>query len=542
MRRTPEVIDVWFDSGAMPYAQWHYPFENQQEFRTHFPADYICEAVDQTRGWFYSLLAISTLLDLGPAYRHVIVNDLVLDAQGLKMSKSRGNIVDPWQVINVHGADAIRWYFVTVSQPWVPKRFDADAMSESVRRIFDTLANTYRFFAMYANLESWRPSAADPAPAGRSTMDRWILSRVTGLAAQVHGDLAGYDLTRAARAIGDFIVDDLSNWYVRCSRDRFYGRAGHANEADTRGAFATLRDVLVAVAKLMAPFVPFHADWLHRALRDDASVHLERFPVAAAGGAAPGTHDVALEAGMDAVRELVRLGRAAREKVRIRVRQPLRTLYAVTPDGTSLDADLVEVLKAELNIKDVRFPDRAEELLAWKAVPNFRVLGKRFGGRTQEAAARIRELPSDAIAAFRRGGSLSVAVAGETFELSADEVEIREEPRGELVVETEGGYTVAIDATLDEELRLEGLARELVNRIQRQRRESKLEVSDRIRLGIFGEPAITEAAARHRLSIMHETLAVDLVTGGEPAGSHDSLQSADLDGISAHIGLSRVHA
>jgi len=542
MRRTPEVIDVWFDSGAMPYAQWHYPFENQDEFRRHFPADYICEAVDQTRGWFYSLLAISTLLDLGPAYRHVVVNDMVLDAQGLKMSKSKGNVVDPWQVIGVHGADAIRWYFVTVSQPWVPKRFDADAMSESVRRIFDTLAHTYRFFSLYANLENWQPTDADPPLAARSTMDRWVLSRVTGLAALVHEDLAGYDLTRAARAIGEFIVDDLSNWYVRCSRDRFYGRAGHGNEADTRGAFATLREVLVAVTKLLAPFVPFHADWLHRALCDDRSVHLERFPSAEAGGEAPGLHDAPLEAAMDAVRELVRLGRAVREKVRIRVRQPLRTLYAVMPDGATVDGDLIELLKAELNIKDVRFPDRAEELLSWKATPNFRLLGKRFGGRTQEAASRIRELPSDMVAAFRQSGSLSIVVNGEPFALSGEEIEIREEPRGELVVETEGGYTVAIDATIDDELRMEGLARELVNRIQRQRRESKLEVSDRIRLGIFGEPSIIDAATRHRASIMHETLAVDLETGKEPAGSHDSMQSADLDGIMAIIGLSRVQA
>jgi len=539
LRRTPEVIDVWFDSGAMPYAQWHYPFENRDEFERHFPADYICEGLDQTRGWFYSLMAISTLLDRGPAYRNVVVNDLVLDAQGLKMSKSRGNVVNPWDAIGQFGADAIRWYFVTASQPWVPKRFDPDALAESARRTFETLKNTYHFFALYANLEGWQP--ADPVPArDRSTLDRWVLSRVTGLAEQVHADLEAYDITRAARAIGEFIVDDLSNWYVRRSRDCFYGRAGRADARDARAAFATLHETLVAVTRLLAPFVPFHADWLHRALMQGASVHLERIPVPPAGGTAPGPRDPALEQGMAAVRELVRLGRAVRDRVRIRTRQPLRTMYAVAPARHTLGPELLEVLKDELNIKEVRFPDHAEDLLTYRATPNFRVLGKRFGGRTQNAAERIRALPSAELAAFKRGGAtLAIEVDGERFELGPDEIEIRDEPRGELVVESDAGFTVALDTTVDTELRLEGIARELVNRIQRLRRDAGLDVSDRIRLGIYGNSQVAASVEAHGPSIARETLAVELKTGPQPPAD-EAVNQVDLDGTAIWIALARV--
>jgi isoleucyl-tRNA synthetase len=534
MRRTPEVIDVWFDSGAMPYAQWHYPFENEAEFRRHFPADFICEGIDQTRGWFYSLLAIATMLGDGVPYGAVIVNDMILDAEGQKMSKSKGNVVDPWAAIASFGADAIRWYFMTVSQPWIPKRYDTEALADAARRTFDTLANTYRFFEMYANLEGWAPSADDPAVAARSTTDRWILSRAASVAMLVNGALEAYDVTRAARAIGDLIVDDVSNWYVRRSRDRFYGSA---DAVDTRAAFRTLHDVLVTVARMLAPIVPFHADWLHRALTSGASVHLASFPTGM-----DGPRDDALERGMDAVRTLARLGRAARDRIRVRVRQPLRTLDAVVPAGVRLPEPLLEVLRGELNVKRVRFLQRAEELVALRAQPSFRVLGKRFGPRTQEAAAAIRALDSDRLIAFRGGGALTIELDGEQHTLSAEEVEIREEPRGDVVVESGGGFTVALDPTIDEVLRLEGLARELVSRIQRLRREHGFAVSDRIRLGIFAEAAVAEATERHRAYIAGETLAVELQSGAVvperayAAGVHE----VDLDGATAWIGLERA--
>ncbi len=537
MRRTPEVIDAWFDSGSMPYAQWHYPFENDKVWRRHFPADFICEGVDQTRGWFYSLMAISTMLGHGPAYRAVVVNDLLLDAEGLKMSKSRGNVVNPWDAIDEFGADVVRWYLLTVSQPWVPKRFDPAALAENARRTFDTLAHTYRFFTLYANLEGWTPAPADPAAGDRGILDRWILSRAAGLAAGVKADLDAYEVTRAARSIGDFVVDDLSNWYVRRGRDRFWGSA---DAADTRAAFATLHDVLLVVARLLAPFTPFHADWLFRGLTGAGrSVHLERFP-GADGGAALPVRDPRLEAGMEAVRELVRLGRAARERARIRVRQPLRTLYAVAPDRGVVSADLLVLLQDELNIKDVQFLDRAEELLTYRAIPNFRVVGKRFGGRTQRAADRIRALESDALLAFRSGAPLDIELDGERFALSADEVELREEPRGELVVETDGGFTVALDTNIDEALRLEGLARELVNRIQRLRREAGLHVSDRIRVHIHGDAQLAATTAVHGEWIAGETLAVELGTEQSLPPADAGLQQLDIDGVAVWIGVSRV--
>ncbi len=547
MRRTPEVIDVWFDSGAMPYAQWHYPFENEEAWRRHFPADFICEGVDQTRGWFYSLMAISSMLGYGPAYRHVVVNDLLLDRNGHKMSKSRGNVVDPWEAISSFGADAIRWYLMTVSQPWVPKRFDPDALADAARRTFDTLANTYRFFALYANLEGWAPDAgagaaasagavgadapADASAGAYSVIDRWILSRLNGLVAQVGEGMDGYEITRAARAISDFVVDDLSNWYVRRSRDRFWGSA---DSADARAAFTTLHRTLVTLTRLMAPVVPFLADWLHRALEGGASVHLARYPEVESEW-----RDARLDAGMEAVRALSRLGRAARERVKIRVRQPLGVLYGVIPSGIELDETLLELVRSELNVKEVRFLQAAEELVALRARPNFRALGPRFGARTAEAAEAIRGLASDRLQAFRQGAPLVIVVDGEGYELEGTEFEIQEEARGELEVEADGGYVVALDPTITEELRLEGLARELVNRIQRLRRDEGFEISDRIRLGIFGAEGIVAAARAYQEFIAGETLALEFVTASPPAPQgYAVVREVEVEGVPVWIGLS----
>jgi isoleucyl-tRNA synthetase len=533
MRRTPEVVDVWFDSGAMPYAQWHYPFENRDAFERHFPADFICEGVDQTRGWFYSLMAISTMLGRGPAFRHVVVNDLVLDADGQKMSKSRGNVVDPWDAIERFGVDAIRWYFLTASQPWLPKRFDPAALGESARRTFDTLANTYRFFALYANLEDWRPSDADPPAERRGLMDRWVLSRLASVTASVSESLDGYDLTRAGRAIGDFIVDDLSNWYIRRSRDRFWGSA---DADDTRAAFRTLHEVLDTLARLLAPLTPFQPDWLHRALTGGSSVHLAPFPAANDGARAE-----RLEEGMRVVRILARLGRAARERVRIRVRQPLGLMQAVVPDPAVLTAELLDVLRDELNVKRVQFLQGAGDLVTLRPQPNFRQLGRRFGGRTQEAAQRIRELGTAELRAYVRGDEVTIMVAGEAVALEPGDADVHEDAAGELVVESDEGCTIALDPAIDEALRLEGMARELVNRIQRLRKELGFSVSDRITLAIFGDDSVATAAGTYRDYIATETLAVDVtIAVTPPAAWTDAVQDVDLDGTAVRIGLRRA--
>jgi isoleucyl-tRNA synthetase len=533
MRRIPEVIDVWFDSGAMPWAQHHYPFENRATQERQFPADFICEGVDQTRGWFYSLLAISTLLGRGPSYRNVVVNDLILDAEGQKMSKSRGNVVNPWDAMGQFGADAIRWYLLSSSYPWVPKRFDPEGVRETQRKTFDTLRNTYRFFALYANLEGWTPGGSDPAPAERATLDRWLLSRLASVTAEVRADMEGYNLTRAVRMLGDFVTDDLSNWYVRRSRDRFWGTA---ESPDARGAFATLYEVLAAVVRLMAPVAPFFTDWLHRALTG-GSVHLADFPEAAEGA-----RDEALERGMEAVRTLATLGRAAREEVGIRVRQPLGTLYAVVPDGYAVTGDLLEIARDELNVKSVDFMDRAEELVTFSARPNFKALGARLGKQTPKVANAIRELPSDALAAFRRGGALAVEVDGEPVPVGAEDLEIVQTARGELQVQAEGGFTAALDPTITPELRAEGLARELVNRVQRLRKDAGLEVADRIRLGVAGGDELRAALERFGSFVAGETLATDLAVqaDGLGEGAYAEVREVDLDGIPATIGVAKA--
>jgi isoleucyl-tRNA synthetase len=529
MRRTPEVIDVWFDSGAMPYGQWHYPFENQEEWRRHFPAHFICEGLDQTRGWFYSLMAISSMLGHGPSYLNVVVNDMILDKEGQKMSKSRGNVVDPWEAIANYGADAIRWYLLTVSQPWVPKRFDPDALTESAHRMFDRLANTYTFFALYANLENWSASDADPRVPDRPVLDRWIAERTAELVQAVRADLDAYEITRAARRIGTFVVDDLSNWYVRCSRDRFWESIDHQ---DTRAAFRTLWDTLVTVARLLAPITPFQTDWLHRALTGE-SVHLSKYPEAS------GTRDEEVLRGMEGARELVRLGRAARSQVNIKTRQPLRRLYAVTPARAHLNHALLDVVRDELNVKEVEFLQAAEELVSFSATPNFRVIGKRFGGRTQQAAQKIRELASADLVAFRGGSPLYIELDGEQQAIGVEEVEIRQQARGDLVIESDAGFTVALDPTVDDELKQEGLARELVNRIQRARRDAGLAVSDRIRLGIFADAEVLKAVQQWGPYIAAETLAVQLDSGTDiPTGSeYLAVQDVELDGTRAQIAL-----
>jgi isoleucyl-tRNA synthetase len=534
MRRTPEVIDVWFDSGSMPFAQWHYPFENEDAWQRHFPADFICEGLDQTRGWFYSLLAISTMLGLGPAYRNVMVNGLLLDRDGQKMSKSRGNVVDPWDAVADFGADALRWYFVTVSQPWAPKRYDPDAVTESVRRTFNTLENTYRFFALYANAEDWTPGPGDPAPQERPLLDRWLRSRLHALVTTVTAALDAYDVTPAARAVGDFVVDDLSNWYIRRSRDRFYGSA---ENPDARAAFRTLHEALDVVARLLAPLTPFVADWLYAALGHDDSVHLAMFPEADAEA-----RDQPLERGMDAARILSSLGRAAREKVRIRVRQPLRALHAALPDGRNMTPELVDLARDELNVKEIRFVESAGELVTLRGKPNYRSLGARFGKRTQEVADLVRAVAGDALQALRRGAPLVVTLDGQPVELADEDVEVVEEAAGELAVESGEGYTVALDPTLDDALRREGLARELVNRIQRFRRDLDLNVSDRIHLGVFGESEIVAAAQEHADYIARETLAVELEAEPDGGADYAAQREVELDGMKAAVALSVVES
>ena len=554
MRRVPEVIDTWFDSGSMPFAQWHYPFANRDVMERQYPADFVAEGVDQTRGWFYSLLAIATGLGdalpnnvtdggtsaLAAPYRAVVVNDLVLDATGAKMSKSKGNVVDPWQVMARHGADATRIFLIASSQVWLPRRFDEDLIREQAGKFLLTLKNVYSgMFAQYANF-GWTPGDDDPAVADRPPVDRWVLSRLASVCHQADELMWRYDATLALRAIMDFVVDDVSNWYVRVNRARFYD----IDSADNRAAFATLHEVLVVTCRLLAPFAPFVTDWMHRELtagRDGAaggtSVHLAPF-----GGCSLAEGDAALEQAMGHIRRLATLARAAREEAGVKIRQPLSRLVCVVPNYRAgvLDA-LVPLLRAELNVKQVEFALTGDALVRLEAKPNFRALGKRFGKRTPLAAKAVAALSSDALLEFTRGESLVISVDGESHALAHEDLEVVRRAGGDLVVQEEGGYFAAIDPAVSDALRREGLAREVVNRVQRMRKDLRYVVSDRVRLQVTGNGDVEQAVREHRNYVAGEVLASEVIIGGDVAATVDAVQTVEVMDDDVRIALTRVH-
>lgn len=579
MRRVPEVIDTWFDSGSMPFAQWHYPFEHREEFARQYPADFIAEGVDQTRGWFYSLLAIATGLgdaletdggrltvdgrrkaatrphdtprDIGAyavdehksgghflpdgraePYKAVVVNDLVLDANGQKMSKTRGNTVDPWAVIERHGADAVRLFLVASSQVWLPRRFDEQVIRETAGRFLVTLKNVYSgIFAQYANF-GWAPSAADPAVADRPLLDRWILSRLAAVEAEVDAELQRFDATAASRALMEFVTEDVANWYVRLSRARFYEVDGEGN----RAAFATLHAVLTVVSRLLAPFAPFISDYIHRALTG-ASVHLADFTRRDVPA-----RDLALESAMAEVRALATLGRSAREEAGIKVRQPLARLVCVSAGDapSALLDELVALLASELNVKRVEFLGSADSLVSLEAKANFRSLGKKWGKETPQAAKAVNALHSATLLAFERGESVHITVGGHTHLLEADDLAVVRKASGALVVAQDGNRFAAIDPTLTDALRREGLARELVSRVQRFRKESGLQVSDRIALWVAGPAALHDAVEAHRAWICDETLTLQLHVAASFGSDAPPGTTADLDGVPVTLALQKV--
>ena len=505
LRRVPEVIDVWFDSGSMPFAQWHAPHENEQHFEERFPADYICEAIDQTRGWFYSLLAISTLLFDRSPYRTCLVLGHIADEQGRKMSKSLGNIVAPWDVIDRHGADAFRWYFFTSKFPWDGYLFSVDTVGESLRQFLLQLWNTYGFLVLYTNVNDVREHA-EPA----TDLDRWALSRLHATTEVVRDRLDAYDATRAGHAIAAF-VDDLSNWYVRRSRARFW-------DGDP-AAFGTLHTCLVTVAKLLAPFCPFIADEIYDNLDgSEPSVHLTDFPEV-------GPRDAELEVAMGIVRESVRLGLAARGQAKLGVRQPLRAAVVVAA-GAEREAieRLEEIVKAELNVKELRFVSQADELGSYEVKPNYRALGPRFGKHMPQVAAAVAALdPAHVADALRDGGRVGISVDGHDHELDADDLLLAMQPLEGYQLEREGSHAVALELELDDELVREGLAREIVHAVQNARKTAGLEVADRIELTLGGDGELLAAARAFEDYLTGETLAVAVSYDGA-AGERDDGQ------------------
>jgi isoleucyl-tRNA synthetase len=556
MHRVPEVIDVWFDSGAMPFAQHHFPFEQAERFGELYPADFICEAQDQTRGWFYSLLAVATLVGEPTPYRNVVCLGLILDEDGQKMSKSKGNTVEPWQVLETYGADAFRWYFFASKQPWDGYRFSAETIGEGVRLFLKQLWSTYFFYSLYAHAgaEQLRTLDADAAPASRDELDRWALSRTVATAEYVAERLDAYDATSAGRAISE-LVEDLSNWYVRRSRRRFWD--------GEQAAFQTLRTCLLTIAKLLAPFCPFIADEIYDNLDGTlASVHLCDFPTAASlaqetGGA---VRDEELERAMALARETVRLGLGARGKSKIKVRQPLGEAVVVAA-GREREAieRLSEIVREELNVKRVRFVAAAEELGNYEVKANYRKLGPIFGKAMPLAADAIAALDPARVAAAVRDGSdgpsdgagdsggaagvqqVGITVDGREHLLSAEDVILTMRAPEGYSVEREGAHAVALDLTIDERLREEGYAREIVHAVQSARKAAGLEVEDRIELTLGGDQALVGAARAHGDYVAGETLAVRLATDANANTSADDyVEQLFLDGLALTISLRRA--
>lgn len=520
MHRVPELIDVWFDSGSMPVAQWHYPFENKEMFEQQFPADYICEAIDQTRGWFYSLHAISTLLFDRTSFKNVICLGHILDADGLKMSKSKGNIVDPWSVLNANGADAFRWYLYTASPPGNSRRFSVDLVGEVVRNFTLPLWNTYSFFVTYANLAKWRPGTELPSSA-LGPLDKWILSELHSLVQVVTEAYEHYDVTNATRPIERF-VDVLSNWWLRRSRRRFWKSEAEATDTD-RAAYATLYECLVTVSKLLAPAMPFLADAMYRNLvaslddRVPESVHLADWPTALLWRI-----DEKLQDEMRVVMKAASVGHAARAKANRKVRQPLAEVAFSAPSAADASAikAYADVLADELNVKLARVLDHAEDAVSYSLSPLPKQLGQKYGAKFPKIKAAILAGDQTAIArALLNNEPVVVNVDGDSINVLPGEVEVRQNARGGYVVADEAGYLAALKTDLTPELEREGLAREFVRRVQDLRKSSGLDISDRITVRYSASPKLVEAITTFADYIMGETLCVDLATGELPQGA-----------------------
>ncbi len=541
MARMPEVIDVWFDSGSMPIAQWHYPFENKEKFKASFPANFIAEGVDQTRGWYYSLLAISTMLFDKPSYKACLSNDMILDKHGKKMSKTKGNMVQPGSILDDTGADALRWYLISVSPPWVPTRFDSDGAKEVVRKFFGTLVNVYSFFTIYANVDKYDYQSSQVAVGERAEIDRWLISSLNTLVKRVDELLARYDVTKVVRAISDFVIDDLSNWYVRRCRRRFWkSEMGD----DKRAAYETLYEVLLTVSKLMAPFAPFLADEIYLNLTrsrasEPESVHLSFRPIP--GAVTHGFIDTELVEKMGLVRRVVILGRSLRNESGIKVRQPLQRVIIVALDEKIKErvAVMSNLVLEELNVKEIDFVSDASVLTSKRAVPQFKKLGPRFGKQANIVAGLIRELGNLEVEKLEREGELLLNVEGEQKPVYLDELQIVSDSAEGLLVQTEGELTVALDLKITSTLKQEGLAREFVNRVQSMRKSAGLELTDRITIYCQASDELAEAVEAEAFYIRNETLADAIVSDSTNGSSTEELQ---INGFQAVIGITKVES
>ena len=530
MHRTPEVIDCWYDSGSMPFAQWHYPFENKEIFEENFPADFISEAIDQTRGWFYTLTAISTLLFKRAPFENVLVLGHVQDAEGKKMSKHIGNVVDPWSVLDKQGADAVRWYFYANGAPWLPTRFSGDLVSEMQGKFMGTLWNTYAFFTLYASIDNYEPEAAKADPKDFTLMDRWVLSRLNSLVDFVDKGLAEYKATETSRAIAQF-VDELSNWYVRLNRERFWGKG---LEGSKLAAFETLYTVLLTLSKLLAPYIPFMTETIYRNLAvghltgAPESVHLCDFPVADLSKV-----DKELEAGMDEVESVVQLGRAARNAASLKVRQPLSRCLV---KGKRLSDEIAQLIRNELNVKAVEFVDDASAFTTYNLKPQMRTLGKKYGKLLGKIGEHLKTLDgNEVVATFERGETLKFELDGTPIELEKDDVLTSLTQKPGFEAQSEGDYTVVLDTNLTPELIDEGFLREVISKVQTMRKDADFEVTDRIALSYQTSERLSAVIEKGKEDLMRAVLALSVEN--RPAADGEIVREQNINGEKATLGI-----
>ena len=539
MRREPDLIDVWFDSGAMPYAQLHYPFEHGGDyFRSVYPADFIAEGVDQTRGWFFTLHAIATMLFDSVAFRNIISNGLVLDKNGNKMSKRLGNAVDPFEVLSTYGPDATRWYMISNSQPWDNLKFDRDGVDEVRRKFFGTLYNTYSFFALYANVDGFTGREEEVPVERRPEIDRWIISLLNTLVKNVTESLEGYDPTPAARAIQEFVGENLSNWYVRLNRKRFWG--GEMTE-DKLAAYQTLYTCLETVAMLAAPFAPFMMDRIFRDLNavsgrhTESSVHLSTYPKADEA-----LIDSSLEEMMSLAQRVSSMVLALRRKVSIKVRQPLTKILipVLDPAMARHIAAVRNLILGEVNVKELELIEQTTGIITKRIKPNFKTLGPKYGKYMKQIAALTAQFSQERIAEIEAAPESVLEIDGQQIVVTPADFEITSEDMPGWLVASEGKLTVALDITLTDELRAEGVARELINRIQNIRKDSGFEVTDKIRVEIEQKELVAEAVARYADYIASQTLAVEVKSSAEPQG--ESVVATDIDEDPLRIAVTRI--
>jgi len=531
MTRTQEVIDCWFDSGSMPFAQWHYPFEREEEFDTDlFPADFISEGIDQTRGWFYTMLAISTMLKGRSSFKSVLVNDLILDKNGQKMSKSRGNTVDPLELMEKYGADAIRWYLLSVSPPWVPTKFDPKGVEEVVNKLIGTMKNVYSFFATYANIDEYKTSESKIDPGEfKAELDRWIVSRFHSLVTEINYYNERYDITRSMRLLQDFILDELSNWYVRRARRRYWVMELTRDKED---AYKTLFYVLVNVCKLLAPFAPFLAEDIFINLTGEKSVHLADYPQAS-----PDYIDKKLEHDMGIIIDLVSLGRTARNSCQIKVRQTLQALYVPT-EHKDVAEKMAGLIKEEINVKEIKFIENKSQLVDYVVKPNFKTLGPKHGKNMKQISAALNDADANQIVEkLNRGESYYISLDGSTIRIDEEDLLISYENRAGYVLESEKDKFVALDINLTPELVREGFARELVNKIQYTRKELDFEIMDNIEIRFCSDDELAEVFDNFADYIKNETLTLNIERLTEP---QTEMKKIDVNGREVYIGINRI--